>query len=337
MDMDCVVAKFVVLPKSDPGGNEGSRQKKQAMRKRISAQYYAWSYGRCRARPTLSRRTFGLAPQFLRAVLLVGFFTLPACGIENRMIFHPSASIDHTPSEVGLEFEDIFFIARDGVRLNGWFVPHREARSTLVWFHGNAGNIGHRVENIKWLHDRVPMNIFIFDYRGYGRSQGLPSEEGTYLDGAAALELMRKKLGADGAKKIILFGRSLGAAIATEMATRFERQGLILESPFVSIAAMARVLFPVLPIGPLLQTRYDVRATIKKIKVPLLVLHGDRDEIIPFEQGKLVFEAAPEPKRFFAIAGANHNDTVTVGGESYFDQLKQFTDWSASEGKRPLR
>jgi len=279
----------------------------------------------------------GLAPEFLRAVLLLGFFTLPACGIENRMIFHPSASIDHTPSEVGLEFEDIFFTARDGVRLNGWFVPHREARSTLIWFHGNAGNIGHRVENIKWLHDRLPMNIFIFDYRGYGRSQGLPSEEGTYLDGAAALELMRKKLGADGAKKMILFGRSLGAAVATEMATRFESQGLILESPFVSIAAMARVLFPFLPIGPLLRTQYDVRATIKKIKVPLLVLHGDRDEIIPFEQGKLVFEAAPEPKRFFAIAGANHNDTVIVGGESYFEQLKQFTDWSASERNRSLR
>lgn len=279
----------------------------------------------------------GRAPHFLRGLFLVGFFALPACGLENRMIFHPSASIDHTPSQVGLEFEDIFFTARDGARLNGWFVPHREARSTLVWFHGNAGNIGHRVENIRWLHDRVPLNIFIFDYRGYGRSQGSPSEEGTYLDGEAALDLMRKKLGADGAKRIILFGRSLGAAIATEMATRFESQGLILESPFVSIAEMARVLFPFVPIGPLLRTRYDVRATIQKIQVPLLVLHGDRDEVIPFEQGKLVFAAAPEPKRFFAIAGANHNDTVVVGGESYFEQLKQFIEWSAAAGHRPLR
>lgn len=267
----------------------------------------------------------------------MSIFALPACGIENRMIFHPSTSIDQTPSQVGLEFEDIFFTARDGVRLNGWLIPHRKARSTLVWFHGNAGNIGHRVENIKWLHDRVPVNIFIFDYRGYGRSQGFPSEEGTYLDGEAALELMQKKLGAGGAKKIILFGRSLGAAIATEMATRFESQGLILESPFVSIAEMARVLFPFLPIGPLLHTRYDVRATVKKINVPLLVLHGDRDEIIPFEHGKLVFEAAPEPKRFFAIAGASHNDTVVAGGENYFEQLKQFVDWSASQGNRPLR
>jgi fermentation-respiration switch protein FrsA (DUF1100 family) len=271
------------------------------------------------------------------ALFLVGICVFPACGIENRMIFHPNPSVDATPQQVGLEFEDIFFTARDGVRLNGWFIPHQEARSTLVWFHGNAGNIGHRVENIKWLHDRVPVNIFIFDYRGYGRSQGFPSEKGTYLDGEAALELMRKKLGGDGAQKLVFFGRSLGAAIAAEMATRFESQGLILESPFISIAEMARVLFPYLPIGPFLQTRYDVRATIKKIKVPLLVLHGDRDEIIPFEHGKLVFEAAPLPKRFFTITGAGHNDTVVIGGERYFDQLRQFIDWSASAGNRPLR
>lgn len=267
----------------------------------------------------------------------MGLFALPACGIENRMIFHPSAAIDYTPARVGLNFEDIFFNAEDGVRLNGWFIPHHEARSTLVWFHGNAGNIGHRVENIKWLHDRVPANIFIFDYRGYGRSGGLPSEAGTYLDGEAALNLMRTKLGADGARKMILFGRSLGAAIATEMATRFEVQGLILESPFVSIAEMARVLFPFLPIRPLLRTRYDVRATIEKIKVPLLVLHGDRDTIIPFDQGRLVYEAAPEPKRFFAIAGADHNTTVVIGGERYFEQFTEFIDWSAAAASRPGR
>lgn len=297
----------------------------------------AWFNWGSRARSATYRRLLDLAPQISRALFIMVLFALSACGIENRMIFHPSASIDHTPGHAGLVFEDIYFSAQDGVRLNGWFIPHREARSTLVWFHGNAGNIGHRVENIKWLHDRVPANIFIFDYRGYGRSEGLPSETGTYLDGEAALDLMRKKLGADGAEKIILFGRSLGAAIATEMATRFDVQGLILESPFVSIAEMARVLFPFLPIGPLLQTRYDVRATIEKIKVPVLVLHGDRDTIIPFKQGRLVFEAAPEPKRFFAIAGADHNTTVVVGAERYFEQFNEFIDWSAAPARRPWR
>ena len=277
------------------------------------------------------------APLLLRALFFVGLLTLPtACRIEDGMIFHPSTTVDRTPRQVGLEFEDIHFTTRDRVRLNGWFVPHREARFTLVWFHGNAGNIGHRVENIKLLHDQVKVNIFIFDYRGYGRSEGRASEAGTYLDGEAALDLLRKKLGAD-AGKMILFGRSLGAAVAAEMATRFDSQGLILESPFISIAEMARVVLPFLPIGPLLQTRYDIRAKVKNIKVPLLVLHGERDEIVPFAHGQTVFDAAPQPKKFFTIAGAGHNDTYIVGGESYFRQLREFIDWAAAEVARPNR
>jgi fermentation-respiration switch protein FrsA (DUF1100 family) len=257
-------------------------------------------------------------------LFLANFAT--ACGIENRIIFQPNTSLERTPRDLGLEFEDIYFEARDGVRLNGWFIPFRESTSTLVWFHGNAGNIGDRVENIKLLHDYVHLNIFIFDYRGYGRSEGRPSEEGVYLDGEAALELVKNKTGNVAASKTILFGRSLGAAIATEMATRFESEGLILESPFISVSEMARVVFPLLPIAPLLQTRFDALEKIQKIKVPLLVLHGDRDEVVPYEHGKRVFEIAPEPKRFFTIPGASHNDTYIVGGERYFQQLKEFID-----------
>jgi fermentation-respiration switch protein FrsA (DUF1100 family) len=288
--------------------------------------------------PTKMLRMLGLRRQILPALPLLVFMTLlSACGIERRMIFYPSAAIESTPRQTGLEFEDIFFTTRDGVRLNGWFVPHPDARSTLIWFHGNAGNISHRVENIKLLHDLVKVNIFIFDYRGYGRSDGRPSEAGTYLDGEAALELIRKKIGTDAETKIILFGRSLGAAIAAEMATRFASQGLILESPFISIAEMARVVFPLLPIGPFLQTNYDVREKIKKLKVPLLVLHGERDEIVPFEHGKAVFDAAPEPKKFFAIAGAAHNDTYTIGGATYFTELKQFIDVTGPDSGALLR
>ena len=278
-----------------------------------------------------------LPPQLLHVVSLMAFMAvLAACGLEDRMIFYPNPAIERTPRHVGLEFEDLFFTARDGVRLNGWFIPHPESRSTLVWFHGNAGNISHRVENIKMLHDKVQVNIFIFDYRGYGRSEGRPSEEGTYLDGEAALELVRKKIAVQPGQRLVLFGRSLGAAVATAMASRFESQALILESPFISVPEMARVLFPYLPIGAFLKTRYDVRETIKKIKVPLLVLHGDRDEIVPFEHGKAVFAAAPEPKKFFSIAGAAHNDTYTIGGESYFSELREFIDWAAANGRGVL-
>ena len=227
------------------------------------------------------------------------------------------------------------YATRDGVRLNGWFVPHSEARSTLIWFHGNAGNIGHRVENLKLLHDRVKVNIFIFDYRGYGRSDGRSSEKGTYLDAEAAVELIQEKISGDAAKNIVFFGRSLGAAVAAEMAMRFAPRGLILESPFISIAEMARVLFPLLPIGPFLQTRYDVLEKIGKIQVPLLVLHGERDEIVPFEHGKAIFDAAPEPKKFFAIAGASHNDTYAIGGEAYFTEIKRFIDAPGMERGAP--
>jgi hypothetical protein len=123
----------------------------------------------------------------------------------------------------------------------------------------------------------------------------------------------------------------LGAAVATEMATRFINQGLILESPFISIAEMARIVLPFLPIRFLLQTRYDVGTTITKIRVPLLVLHGDRDEIVPFSHGETIFDKAPEPKKFFAIPGANHNDTYVVGGEIYFQQIKEFVEWTAAK------
>lgn len=263
------------------------------------------------------------------SVKLFAFFVALAswtgCRMEDSFIFHPSATVALTPREAGIDFEDVHFAARDGVLLNGWYIPHREARSTLVWFHGNAGNIGHRVENIKLLHDKVKVNIFIFDYRGYGRSQGRASEPGTYLDAEAALELVSKRFGAD-PKRIILFGRSLGAAVAAEMALHFQSQGLILESPFASVREMARAILPLLPIGPLLKTRYDTEEKIRKIKTPLLVLHGDRDEVVPFAQGKIVFAAAPEPKTFFTISGAGHNDTYRVGGDRYFEQLKNFID-----------
>lgn len=247
------------------------------------------------------------------------------CPVEERFIFFPEARIDQTPGDLGLAFDDVYFTASDGVRLNGWFVPFPGARATLLWFHGNAGNISHRLENIKLLHDKVNLHIFIFDYRGYGRSQGRPGESGTYLDGEAALKYLRSRSDVD-SRAIVLFGRSLGAAVAAELATREEFAAVILETPFASIPAMARVAFPLLPIGPLLRTRYDIVEKVRRIRAPLLVIHGDRDEVVPYAQGRQVFEAATGPKEFYTIAGAHHNDTYLVGGEPYFAALKSFID-----------
>ena len=254
-----------------------------------------------------------------------------ACRIEDRFIFHPERVINRDPSQIGLAFENVFFTTKDGLRLHGWVIPHQESRAILVWFHGNAGNISDRLLNIKLLHDNIKTDIFIFDYRGYGRSEGSVSEEGTYLDGEAAIQYLLGPRNT-GARQLVLFGRSLGAAVAAEMANRFNSSGLILESPFVSIREMANAIFPALPIGFLLRTRYDVIEKVRKLKAPLLVLHGDRDEVVPFAQGKKVFDVAPQPKKFHRIVGASHNDTFIVGGEKYFRALREFIESTLASG-----
>lgn len=250
--------------------------------------------------------------------------------MEEKFIFFPDPRVDVTPREAGLVFEDVFFTTSDGVRLNGWFVPSPGTRLTLLWFHGNAGNISHRVENIKLLHEKVKINVFIFDYRGYGRSEGKVSEEGTYGDATAALQYLRSRNDVD-PKRIVFFGRSLGAAVAADLAAREECLALILETPFVSIREMAKVAFPFVPVGALLRTRYDIVEKIKKVRVPVLVLHGDRDEVVPYAQGRQVFEAATGPKEFYTIPGAHHNDTYIVGGEAYFKALKNFIERASGQ------
>jgi len=264
------------------------------------------------------------------------FFLLPigplmfwGCRMEDKFIFYPTSNIEQIPRDAGLAFEDVYFTTADGVRVNGWWVPYPGARITLLWFHGNAGNISHRVDGLKRLHDKVNANVFIIDYRGYGRSEGTVSERGTYEDARAALQYLRSRKDLD-PKSIVFFGQSLGAAVATELAVREECLALVLEAPFASIREMARVVFPLLPIGPLLRTRYDVAEKIKVVKAPVLVLQGDRDEVIPVEQGKKVFAAASAPKEFYTVRGAGHNDTFIVGGDAYFEAVKGFIKRAAA-------
>ena len=257
--------------------------------------------------------------------LIVLLCLLTGCGLENRLIFHPTTDIARTPRDVGLDYLDLYFTTADNVRLNGWFIPHLQASATMIWFHGNAGNIGDRVDNIKLLHDKTHINIFIFDYRGYGRSPGSSSETTTYIDGDAAMNFVRTQLQVE-SKNLLIFGRSLGAAVAAEMASRHDSRAVILESPFMSIREMARVMLPALPIGPLLSAKFDVIDKVGKITAPLLVLHGDQDEIIPFEQGQRVFAAARQPKQFYPIKGAGHNDTFIVGGNGYYERLQSFIE-----------
>ena len=251
--------------------------------------------------------------------------------IEKRLIFHPDKSNDSaTPDVYGIEYDDVTFRTEDGLNLNGWFVPGKKSSPdadlhTLLWFHGNAGNINHRLGNIKMLHDRVPVNVFIIDYRQFGKSEGKISEQGTYLDARAALAYLHSRKDIN-SEKIIFFGRSLGSAVAVELAVKEKCRALILETPFTSIKEMGKKLYPFLPVSLLLRTKYDSLAKIGDIKVPVLIMHGDKDKLVPFEHGRELYEAANEPKEFYTIPGAGHNDTHIVGGEEYFDVIRNFVN-----------
>ncbi|HYL80281.1 MAG TPA: alpha/beta fold hydrolase [Candidatus Acidoferrum sp.] len=246
--------------------------------------------------------------------------------LERYVIYAPERSIEVTPQGEGLDFEDVWFDSSDGVKLHGWLVPAPGARITLLWFHGNGGNIARCLNNLKYLFRRLGVNIFVFDYRGYGRSEGGMfdlSEEATYRDADGALAYLRGRRDLAGTTPVY-FGQSLGAAIAVDIARRQPAAGLILETPFTSIRDMARIVAPYWPFPSLLQTKYDSLRKIEEVRVPLLVLHGDHDEWVPYEQGRRLFDAANEPKTLYTIPGAHHNDTYVVGGEKYFEAWAGF-------------
>ena len=261
----------------------------------------------------------------LTAAVVAGALLRCSHVVDRSFIYFPSREIEATPGDVGLEFEDVRFQASDGVALHGWFVAGG-GDATLVWFHGNGGNIGHRVGNIRELVERLQISIFIFDYRGYGRSEGSTYEEGTYLDAESAITYVRSRGDVD-PEKTIYFGRSLGCAVAAEMAIKYPPRALICESGFTSVRAMTKSVYPFLPgLQLLVTTKYDTLSKIAWVDVPVMVLHGDRDEIVPFSMSRELFDAAKGPKRFYTIEGAGHNDTYYVGGPDYFEALREFVD-----------
>ena len=262
------------------------------------------------------------------AAALVVIMAVGATGMLDKVfIYFPERELNASPAEHGLAYDDASLTTEDGVRLHGWFVPG-QGEITWLWFHGNAGNISHRLENLKQLHERLDVNILLFDYRGYGQSQGAPSEKGTYLDADAALAYLRSRQDVN-ADRIVYFGRSLGAAIAVDLAHHEPPYGLILESSLPPISFVARQAYPILPswfVGIVLRARYDALSKIGNIEAPVLFLHGDKDDVVPISAGKRLFDAAREPKQFYVIPNAGHNDRYAVGGEPYFATLARFLD-----------
>lgn len=251
---------------------------------------------------------------------------MPLEHLVSSFIYYPDPHWIVTPDRLGLNAEQVFLTPESGVQLHAWFFPHPEPLSSLLFCHGNAGNVSHRLENVFHL-VQVGFQVLLFDYRGYGHSTGQPSEEGLYRDASSAWDHLVRREDATGTPRII-FGRSLGGAVAVDLATHVRADGLILESTFTSIRTLARLMFPI-PL-PSLPVKYDSLSKIAKLSMPLLAIHGERDELIPYTDGLALFEAAPEPKTWYRIPGAGHNDTYLVGGGAYFQRLASF-----AQGLRP--
>ncbi len=223
---------------------------------------------------------------------------------QPRMIFYPYRALFQTPADWGLEFEDVTLQTKDGVQLHGWYIPHSQSQHVLLYFHGNAGNISHRRDSIEIFH-RLGLNVFIIDYRGYGKSQHKPSEQGLYQDATAAWDFLTAEKGYT-SQQIIIFGRSLGGTIAAKLASGVQARGLILESTFSSARDFANVVFPILARLVLIRFDFNTVESIQQVNAPVLVLHSPEDEIMPFHLGEKVFEAANQPKRFVHLQG-DHN------------------------------
>jgi fermentation-respiration switch protein FrsA (DUF1100 family) len=252
---------------------------------------------------------------------LLGFFILFLKYYERRGIYFPVRKIDLTPREIGLEFEDVYFFSSDGTKLNGWYIPAKGSRITVLFCHGNAGNISHRIEAID-MFCRIGLDVFIFDYRGYGRSQGSPTEEGLYTDAHAAFKYLIDKRNINEGS-IVVYGKSLGANVAVELCSRVSPAALISESAFTSALDMGKKLFPFLPIKWFITIKYDALSKIKDINIPKLIIHSEDDEIIPFQQGRKLFEVAPEPKEFYKMRGG-HNEAIFLAKEDFVDKIDDF-------------
>jgi pimeloyl-ACP methyl ester carboxylesterase len=250
-----------------------------------------------------SKRLPKIAAALVLLVVLLRWF-------ERSQVYQPSRTLDANPAELGRQFEDVFFKTSDGVRLNGWFFPadanSSRAQIAVLYCHGNGGNISHRMEVYRTFL-KMGLNVFAFDYRGYGRSEGRTSEEGTYRDAQAAYRWLRDK-GFEG-RNIIAFGESLGGGIVSELALREEVGGLVLQSAFSCTADIGAELFPWLPVHKLCTIKYETCQKLPRIRVPVLVMHSRGDELINFRHAQKNSRLANEPKLLWEIEG-EHNDPL---------------------------
>jgi len=240
--------------------------------------------------------------------------------LESVTVFHPSHELSATPSQRGLDFENVTLRTKDHYLINGWLMKHPRAASTMLYFHGNAGNIADRLDKISVFYN-LGLNVFIIDYRGYGKSQGKPSEHGIYEDALAAYDYLaaRPDIARD---KIWAYGASLGGAVAVDLSTKRHLACLIIDSSFSSAADMGKTIYPLIP-SFFLQTKMDSSAKIKNITIPKLFFHSPEDRVVPIRLGRKLYEAAPSPKKFIETSGG-HNDNHVVTQEIWIQGIREF-------------
>lgn len=241
--------------------------------------------------------------------------------LEPYLIYFPTRALEATPADIGLDYEDVFLTTEDGVRIHGWFLPNPSATWTILFFHGNGGNISHSLERLQ-VFQQLNLQTLIFDYRGYGQSKGFPSEKGLYLDALTMYEYLVQQKGIS-PEQTILYGASLGGGVAIDLATRVPVAALICEGCFPSIIEMGKTAYPFLPVSLLARSRYDSLKKVPHLTMPKLFLHARKDEVVPFTLGFRLYQASAEPKTLFELKGG-HNDAFFVTGEPLLQQLKNF-------------
>jgi len=254
-------------------------------------------------------------------VFFISAASLAECSCKNRFLFYPYREIVSLPSDEGFTYEDVYFRASDGVRLNGWWVPAGKSSGVVLFCHGNGGNISFLIQTVE-IYNSLELDVFVFDYRGYGRSDGVPSEDGTYRDVEAAWNYLTgvRKIEAG---KIVVVGRSLGGAIAAWLCTVRTPRALVLESTFTRAADVANFHYPLAPGMILFGDTYDTAARLALVQCPVLVIHSPEDEIVPYELGKKLFGISPEPKEMLVIHGP-HNTGFMMSAGQYASAIEQF-------------
>ncbi|MDD5120873.1 MAG: alpha/beta hydrolase [Candidatus Omnitrophica bacterium] len=255
----------------------------------------------------------------IAALILFGLLLLFLRYIETRTLFYPTKEIPAFPDRASLEYQDVFFKTTDNLEINGWFVPCKDAQYTILFCHGNAGNISHRIGKLKFF-NKLGYSVFIIDYRGYGKSQGRPSEAGFYKDAKAAYNyLLSLGISAD---QIIGYGESIGGAVIVDLAWKEKMKALILDSTLSSVKDMIKYSYPFVPYW-VFSSRFDSESKIKSVKIPKLIIHSINDEIVPFQLGKRLYEASPEPKEFLQIYGG-HNSNFYESEDSLRSKIGDF-------------